>query len=113
MKDYNTVMEELTDLVDEEEDLVVTTAIVQVEDEEDGEFFDISAARVEFDGEIRGVISYGGMDEALERAASQMVDYVEDNGETSVSTRHIEAFQAAIDELGFDQAIALFESMDN
>ena len=118
MRTFDDTMQDLLDLVDEE-NLVVTTAVVQLEDEED--YYEAQAARVEYDGIVRGVITYDGMEMALDVAAQQMYSVVdgeeeedcfEDEEHFSVSTRHIESLQAMVDELGFDHAVALLERLN-
>ena len=115
MKGFDETMQDLLDLVDEE-NLVVTTAVVQVEDEEYGGLEEVQAARVEYDGEVRGVITYDGMEAALEAAAGQMYDALEEGedeeGHFDVSTRHIASLQAMVNELGFDRAVALLERLN-
>jgi len=114
---FERVMNDLLDLVDEE-NLVVTSAVVQLEDEEYGDFEELYAARVEYDGEVRGVISYDSVETALEKAADQMYALLdgeeEDDDEEhfDVSTRHIESLQATVNELGFDRAVALLERLN-
>lgn len=163
-KDFNVLMSDLNG--NTEQKLVVTTAIVPMED---GPQYEVYAARVEMDDdEVRGVISYDSMEVALGKAVAQVMadaegeeedecdcgcyedefdydydgDYDEDEEEPedkkevckdvlnkaveeilktlsqknrpkSLSTRHIEALKAAIDEVGFDKVINTLEKIDN
>lgn len=118
---FSRIINDLVGLVDEE-DLVVTSAIVQLENDDGYIEDEVYVGRVEYDGEVRGVIGYDGVEEALERAANQMHDFLdgeeeEDDDEVeednNISTRHIQSFIATMDEIGFDRAIALLESLNN
>ena len=115
---FNRIINDLVGLVDEE-DLVVTSAIVQLEDDLGYIEDEVYVGRVEYDGEVRGVIGYDGVEDALERAANQMHDFLDgeeeddEDEDNNVSTRHIQSLQATMDEIGFDRAIALLESLNN
>lgn len=122
-RDYNQTMDELSEAAEDE--LVVTTATVLLEREEEAywdegetetDAFEVYAARVQMDGVVHGVINYDGMEAALDRAAEFVLGEDEpeedEEGDAMVSVRHIEALKATVDELGFDRAIALMERLN-
>jgi hypothetical protein len=116
-RDYNQTMDDLGEIAEEE--LVVTTAGVLLEREEEHQWdpaetetesIEVYAARVQIDGKVHGVINYECMETALDRAAELVCESDED---AMVSIRHIEALKATVGELGFDRAIALMERLNS
>jgi hypothetical protein len=118
MRTCDEVMEDLYAL-GEDEELIVTAGVVKLDD---ADYYEVFAGRVELDGKVFGVISEDSVEDALDRAAAKMEDYVLGGGEDDdwaneegpgdrVSVRHIEAVRAVINEVGFDRAVALLECL--
>lgn len=97
----------LNSLFSEYEDRVVVTvgAVPLCDDEWDEEAY---LARINLDGEIYGAISYDSVEDAL----SQALDMALNGGYGPVDIRHIENFRDALDEMGFDRAVALLERLE-
>jgi len=104
LKQFNELVSELYEA--KEERLVVTEATIPLDIDEES-YYEIYVSRVEIDGKVCGAISYESMEDALERATKLSLSKQE-----NVSVRHVEVLKATIDELGFDRAIALLESLN-
>lgn len=89
-----------------EEQALVSAGIVPVVSDRWGPE-EVYVARVNLDGCVKGVISYDSVDDALNRALSMSLD-----GFEQVDVRHIDNFRDALDELGFDRAVALLEQLE-
>lgn len=91
---------------DYENRVVVTVGAVPLEMWWDTQ--EVYLARVNLDGEICGAISYDSIEDALNQAISMVLD----GGYGPVDIRHIENFKDALDEMGFDRAVALLERLE-
>jgi CheY-specific phosphatase CheX len=107
MNEVKRFEELLNELFNEyEERVVVTAGAVPVQDGDWAE--EVYLARINLDGDIKGAISYDGVEDALNQAMNMVL-----GGEYGpVDVRHIENFKDALDELGFDRAVALLEQLE-
>jgi len=88
--------------------VVVTVGAVPTQENEWADEEEVYLARINLDGEIRGAISYESIEDALNQAISMVLD----GGYGPVDIRHIENFKDALDEMGFDRAVALLERLE-
>jgi hypothetical protein len=107
MGEVKNLEELLNELFEEyEERIVVTAGAVPIDD---GDWSnEVYLARINLDGDIKGAISYDSIEDALNQAMNMVLG--DEYG--PVDIRHIENFKDALDELGFDRAVALLERLE-